>query len=1040
MREGTLVRLKTDPSRSGTLTGRERWQQDRKMLEMGAPTGRVTWHFEDALEPSITAFTPISERIHQGQMTGPEELRKLVTRLRVGGNLSDVIYSMEATNTDFYAYQFKPVLKLLEAPTNAILIADEVGLGKTIEAILIWTELQTRANAHRLLVLCPKTLRTKWKREIEHRCGTDANIVERAEDLTALLRRGQRGSGYIAIGGFQALRPPKGWEDPSQHKKSGRAALARYLREEEENGRESLIDLLVIDEAHHLRNPETLLNELGSRFNAVSTYRVMLSATPIQLQSRDLYSLLHFIDPHTFDSLQTLDETLAANEPIIATRDALLNKEMDLGTIMSRIEEARMNALLKDNHALEAIAERLRYGEPSTETRAQLARQVEQANLLANYITRSRRRHVQELRVERVPKAPHFAMNADEQRFYDEISEASAAFAAERDTSPGLILSQAQRLASSSPAAASRYWCDITQGRPPATDLEDHDEDMDDETPEEGPLLRLMADTAMALDLSERLAKNDTKVAMLRNELEMIWAERAQTKVVLFSSFKITLRYLSEQLSRTGIQHEVLHGDSKEPADDILNRFREDPRKRLLLATRTGSEGIDLQFATVVINFDLPWNPMEVEQRIGRIDRLGQQASEICVLTLIHENTIERVIYERLYERIGLIQRALGDLETIIDSPLERFSRLTRSLVRTTNRETQSREIDQIAQAMRRLDEVDLKDEAGGLHRHGDYILQEINTKHDDQLWMSGEELCDYVKDTLHEHYPACRFERHTPGSDTYRIELTEAARLTLQEHMRVSKHGETTRLLRSSSSNRYRFAVRRIHGREDRIKVEDITRTHPLVRFAHTLERGTTRDERPLVYGARLEAQQVPTAVEPGLYIIGLRLWSTLGQTGRQTSAHLIQTAIRVSNQVRLSTTDTTKLVRAASVDGTPLVGFVGHTLGSRAATCWTEVVEPAMERECDEHEKAGKAKRADRADIQARALKRKSIARLERLTRLETEYRKIGSRMLKPIQGQIRAELERTEARRKEIEHARQMDQETREIGCVIVEVTPA
>src|SRR5690606_10948814 len=96
----------------------------------------------------------------------PIDLRRTLTHVKLSGRLANVIYSMEATNTDFYAYQFKPVLKILESPSNGILIADEVGLGKTIEAGLIWTELRSRFDMRRLLVLCPAALREKWRREL----------------------------------------------------------------------------------------------------------------------------------------------------------------------------------------------------------------------------------------------------------------------------------------------------------------------------------------------------------------------------------------------------------------------------------------------------------------------------------------------------------------------------------------------------------------------------------------------------------------------------------------------------------------------------------------------------------------------------------------------------------------------------------------------------------------------------------------------------------------------------------------------------------
>ena len=188
---------------------------------------------------------------------------------------------MEATATDFYAYQFKPVLKLLGSPTDALLIADEVGLGKTIEAGLIWTELRARLECNRLLVVCPKTLCEKWQFELDQRFGVNARIVD-SEELLRLMsthRNGRRG--FTAIASMQGLRPPRRWdtgeEEDRPQKEETRRQLAQLLRDAAEG--EPLMDLLVVDEAHHMRNPTTLLYRLGELLNGISVHRIFLSAT-----------------------------------------------------------------------------------------------------------------------------------------------------------------------------------------------------------------------------------------------------------------------------------------------------------------------------------------------------------------------------------------------------------------------------------------------------------------------------------------------------------------------------------------------------------------------------------------------------------------------------------------------------------------------------------------------------------------------------------------------------------------------------------------
>lgn len=156
IKEGMFVRLTSDPGRSGRVLAGERTQAGQRMVPVQFADGRVSWLPAESLEPVPAAPPDLADQFTAGRFVGPEWLRRTLTRIRVTGRLSDVVYSMEATETDFYAYQFKPVLKFLSSPTDALLIADEVGLGKTIEAGLIWTELRARLECNRLLVVCPK--------------------------------------------------------------------------------------------------------------------------------------------------------------------------------------------------------------------------------------------------------------------------------------------------------------------------------------------------------------------------------------------------------------------------------------------------------------------------------------------------------------------------------------------------------------------------------------------------------------------------------------------------------------------------------------------------------------------------------------------------------------------------------------------------------------------------------------------------------------------------------------------------------------------
>src|SRR6185437_1080314 len=238
------------------------------------------------------------DRLGHGRLGTTDELRHALSQIRLSGRLSDTIYSMEATNTDFHAHQFKPVLKLLASPSGGLLIADEVGLGKTIEAGLIWTELRARYDARRLLVICPKTLCRKWRSELAQKFDVGAEILD-ATDLDDLLRSSDlRRRSFAVICGMQGIRPPRAWDDPEVGINTGAAKLARRLRDLAEEP--PPFDLLVIDEAHHLRNTETRTHELGQLLRSLAEHKVFLSATPIHLRNRDLFSLLRLLDPENF--------------------------------------------------------------------------------------------------------------------------------------------------------------------------------------------------------------------------------------------------------------------------------------------------------------------------------------------------------------------------------------------------------------------------------------------------------------------------------------------------------------------------------------------------------------------------------------------------------------------------------------------------------------------------------------------------------------------------------------------------------------------
>ena len=166
------------PGQPGQYTGLSRKAGPHLMLQIRYPGGGTSYRPSSCLEPMSRSPRSISEQLGSGRFGGINDLRRLVTYEKLKGTLHEVIYSMDAAQIDFYPYQFKPVLKFINSPTERLIIADEVGLGKTIESALIWMELQARRQAKRLLVVCPKILAQKWREELRTKFLLDARTVD----------------------------------------------------------------------------------------------------------------------------------------------------------------------------------------------------------------------------------------------------------------------------------------------------------------------------------------------------------------------------------------------------------------------------------------------------------------------------------------------------------------------------------------------------------------------------------------------------------------------------------------------------------------------------------------------------------------------------------------------------------------------------------------------------------------------------------------------------------------------------------------------
>ena len=680
---GLAVRLRDNPGRQGTTTGRTKRTGSFLLVQVDFGPAEKPYKRYDLLE-LVDSDQDMYDLLDAGSFGGPSDLRRILTFEKIKGDLTNVFYSMEASNTDFYPHQFKPVLKFIESPVGRLLIADEVGLGKTIESIYIWKELQARNDARRLLVVCPAMLREKWRGDLRDRFNISADIVDAKrllEVLPDLSRRGGSQS-FTHIVSLEALRPPKNFDDPDNT--SARARLARLLDENTVSDGFALFDLVVLDEAHYLRNPATASNHLGRLLREAAHHLVLLTATPIQIASDNLYQLIRLIDPDEFISARVFDELLQANAPLVDAMRRLWRQPPDLDGIGAAIGTARSSAYFENDPVLREVADRVPRVGSDPENRVELARMLENSSLLGQYMVRSRKREVLETKAERAPQVLTVRFGELERRLYEEFTRRIATQAAGlRGASLFPLIARQRQMASSLVAALQAWhekglleellWEDL--GTAKRFDDEHFNDGEEGDRSLEGTLQDLAThDPEWNLDGPvdlEALETADTKYRVFRDFLAQELERDSGEKFVVFAFFRGTLRYLSRRLEQDGIRAASIMGGMGAARDDILRRFGQTDGPSVLLSSEVGSEGIDLQFCRFIVNYDLPWNPMRVEQRIGRLDRLGQHAERISIVNLAVEDTIEDRILMRLYERIDLFRDSIGDLEEILGDTTE---------------------------------------------------------------------------------------------------------------------------------------------------------------------------------------------------------------------------------------------------------------------------------------------------------------------------------------------------------------------------------
>ena len=658
---GDLVALCSDPDTvvpiigvtAGTAETRYRVFQDN----------RQATYYQSQLRPLEPANEP--------SLLSAGDLRAHLTSLHLLSPSTANLYSLRSGRVHFVPYQYRPVVRLIRADRPRLLIADEVGVGKTIEAGLIIKELRARTDISSVLVICPKALVTerKWfvemKRFDEHFEALDGRTLRHCLRETDL--EGEWPDRYA-----RAIIPFSLFDSDLLFGKEGRGTRAS----------EGLLgldppprfDLVIVDEAHHIRNADTYLHQAVRYFCDNAQAAVFLTATPVQLGSQDLFTLLNVLRPDLVIDRPSFEQMAAPNGFINAAvghcRAEGDRWQAEARACLGHAAQTEWGRLfLRESPAFQDIYDRLAEEHIDDASRIRIIRSLEELYTFSPMINRTRRRDIGEF-TSRRPETLTVEFTPDQRRLHDDLLDVVSRILARAhgEQNVKFMMTTIRRQAASCLYGLAPLLRDMLAGKLDSLEAMDG---TDGEPPVDAAFLaEIRADIEALLERADDLDPLDPKaqafVSVVRDKDRM-----ANNKALVFSTFRHTLAYIEKHVADAGLRYGLVHGGvTDDQRADLRRRFalpKDDPEALdVLLSSEVGGEGLDFQFCDLLVNYDLPWNPMRIEQRIGRIDRYGQQSESVAIVNLVTPGTVDADIYERCLMRIGVFHHAVGGSEEIL--------------------------------------------------------------------------------------------------------------------------------------------------------------------------------------------------------------------------------------------------------------------------------------------------------------------------------------------------------------------------------------
>lgn len=621
--------------------------------------------------------------------------------------------SPQTSAVEPWPHQIRAYERLWNTWPPRLLVADEVGLGKTVQAGLLLRQAWLTGRAKRMLVMAPKAVLTQWQRELREKFNLHWPIYDGGkliwpESPSWAGRREQ------PVSRLEWLKEP--FVLVSSH------LVRRSDRAQDLLGAEPW-DLVVLDEAHHARRkgaggattggdkgPNAMLS-LMQKLAQKTKGLLLLTATPMQVHPVEVWDLLQLLGlPREWSAGAFLSFYDRVNEaPSVDGLEGLArlfqSLEREFGAVSPDVMQ-RITGLgrFRSKKLLSALRD------DATLPRRQLSTEDKQAAYrflrTQTPVRRLVSRHTRELLrryyragklttqvADRIVKDEFVTMSDAERTVYEAVEDYitttyNAAAADERNAVGFVMTIYRRRLASSFAALRATLEKRLAATRQPALGATVGEEDLDDDELTEGrdevsagdvlAAQALRSEEARSLeDLLEMVAvlPPDTKLRLLQHRLEGI-RDAGYGQVMVFTQYANTMVFLRDALAARGWSVMTYSGEgggvrdgdgnwSTISRDEAKRRFKAG-RTQLMVCTDAAAEGLNFQFCGALVNYDMPWNPMRVEQRIGRIDRLGQRHEQIQIVNLHYADTVETDVYRALRERIGLFEGVVGKLQPIL--------------------------------------------------------------------------------------------------------------------------------------------------------------------------------------------------------------------------------------------------------------------------------------------------------------------------------------------------------------------------------------